>query len=283
MTVLGLLRVRNESKWIVATLRAILPLCERVYVFDDASSDGTAELAEQLDQRVTVIRTPFRTPRNGDDLMDEARDKGFALSRLCGAVSDIHLRGNPKSPFWCLAIDADEVLEASGPDAIRNAIADTPFHAFSLPIPFLWDSDLSLIAHPGQRRVRVDGVYTSNFITRGRPSLFRLFNSAFGYQKTPFGNGANFHCSSIPQELLGHAFSRISGARLWHEGYCHKADRIRKFAWYSKVDGNNEAEGRYLHMISGDGPVEAEGFPAGFEVPLDAKLRHAGPFAVEMM
>lgn len=283
MTVFGLLRIRNEGRWIKQTLESILPLCERIFVFDDASGDGSPEICEQLSESITVMRSPFRTPEDGDNKLDEARDKGYALERLCGSVSDIHLRGNPKSPFWCLAIDADEVMDPAGIEAITAAISDTPYHAFSLPIPFLWNSDLSLIHHPGYRQVRVDGVYSSNFLTRGRPSLFRLFNSAFKYQQTPFGDGANFHCSSIPQELLGQAFRCIDDARLWHTGYCDKADRIRKFQWYSKIDPNNEAEGRYLHMIAGDGPVNAPGFPAGFQVSADARLLHAGPLRLVMM
>ena len=84
-----------------------------------------------------------------------------------------------------------------------------------------------------------------------RPSLFRLMNRNFRFQKTPWGNGANFHCSSIPQELLHHAHG-VCPAPLLHLGYMDAEDRMRKFLWYSKIDPNNEVEDRYRHIIQGD-------------------------------
>ena len=34
MTVFGMLRVRNEARWIEEVLRAALPVCERIFVLD---------------------------------------------------------------------------------------------------------------------------------------------------------------------------------------------------------------------------------------------------------
>lgn len=275
MTIYGMTRVRNEGRWIRMVLESYLPLCDRIWLFDDSSDDGTAEIAEQMDERITVIRSPF-----GGRGLDETRDKDFLLNRLNGSVSDIHLRGNPKSPFWALCFDGDELLDHSAIGIIRANLAATDGHAFSLPIRFLWDSDLSLIHMEGQRRVRVDRVY-NRFAQVGRPSIFRLFNSAFRFQRTPWGG--NFHCSSIPQELLHCAHTSLP-APVWHLGYTFREDRIRKFKWYNSIDGANATEDRYMHMIQGDGPIDdAPGFPEGFEVPADAVLKHAGPMQVEMM
>lgn len=269
MTIFGILRLRNEARWSAETVRRILPLCERVFVFDDGSTDGTPEFCEQVDERVTVIRSPFREPV--DMGLDETRDKDYLLNRVMGCVSDIHLRGNPNSPYWCLAIDGDEWLDPAGIPAIREKLVRARSHAYKLPIPFLWDSDLSLVGNQGQRRVRVDQEAYHRFLTQGRPSLFRLYNKAFRFQGTPWGG--NFHCASIPQELLGGAYETIPQARLWHLGYNDKADRLRKYAWYNQIDPNNAHEDMYRHMIQGDAP----------EVPPGAKLKHAGPIQFAMM
>lgn len=260
MTIFGLTRCRNESRWIHPVIEAALPLCERFYVFDDHSSEGTPELCERMGDKLTVIRSPF------DDVTDERRDKQHVLDRIMAAVSDIHLRGNEQSPFWILAIDSDELLDPSAIPVIRANLAVTKAHAFKLPIRYLWDSDLSLVRHPGHRRVRVDGVYR----TFARPSIFRLFNGAFKFQSTPWGG--NFHCSSIPQELLGHAHEMLP-APIWHLGYNDKADRMRKYAFYNRVDPNNQMEDQYKHICQGDLP----------EIPATMKLKWAGPMQFEMM
>jgi len=96
-------------------------------------------------------------------------------------------------------------------------------------------------------------------------------NSAFRYQRTPFGG--NFHCSSIPQELLHQAHLQLPGALLWHLGYNDREDRVRKFAWYNLKDPNNRIEDGYRHMVQGD----LDEFPA------TAQFRHAGPLALQLM
>lgn len=257
MTIFGMTRVKNEARWIRNVLNSYLPLCERIWVLCDHPTDFTDEIAERLDSRITVIRSPF------PETVDETRDKNLLISRVMGSVSDVHLRGDESSPYAAIHFDGDEQLDPLGIDVIRNYLDNSKGHAFKLPIRYLWDSDLSKVTLPGQRRVRVDGVYK----TFARPSIFRLFNSAFTFQSTPWGG--NFHCSSIPQQLLHHAHETIP-ADIWHLGYNDKADRIRKYAWYSKVDPNNAAEDFYRHMVAGDIP----------EVPASAKLKHAGPLEI---
>lgn len=240
-------RIRNESVWIDEVLRSWLPLCERIWVLDDGSTDFTAEICERIDDRITVIRGVF----NG---VDETLGKNTLLDRVLGSVSDIHLRGDENSPYACACFDGDEVLEDAGPDIIRQQLVTTKSHALKLPIKYNWDS---------RNHIRVDGVY-ANF---ARPSIFRLMNKDFRFQTTPFGG--NFHCSSIPQQLLHHAHETCL-ARIWHLGYMSREDRKRKFEFYSRIDPNNEAEGRYLHICQGD-----EG-----GVPANIKLKHAGPLCI---
>jgi glycosyltransferase involved in cell wall biosynthesis len=249
-TVFGMLRVKNEGRWIARVIHSILPLCSWVFVLDDGSADNTVEICEGL-PCTTVYRSEFVG-------LDESRDKNWLLQKLFGKVpnGDQHyLSGNEASPYWCLAIDGDEELAAGDWEILADAVKG-PQHVHSPRILYLWDS-------PDQ--VRVDGVY-GEF---RRPSLFRLMNRAFTYMSTPWGNGANFHCSNIPQELLHH--SCPSPARLLHYGYMDKEDRLRKYKWYNQIDPENMTEDGYRHIVQGD----------VVWVPREAKLKWAGPLRVE--
>lgn len=247
MIVYGMLRIKNEARWIEQVIRSIIPACEKIFVFDDHSDDETADICGSFPE-VKLHRSRFRG-------LDESRDREFLLGQLMDAVPREHLLGDEDSPYWALAIDGDEILEAAGPELIRETLATNTAHAYSLPIRYLWD---------GYDQVRVDRLYR----TFARPSLFRLMNRNFGFQRTPF-NG-NLHCASIPQELLHHAHG-VCPARLWHLGYMHRGDRLRKFEYYNSVDPDNEGEDYYRHMVIGDLP----------ELPASSALKWAGPLELE--
>ena len=88
----GITRVRNESLIIADTLAHFLGYCESVILYDDASDDDTAEIAESFD-RVTVIRgTEWRADRRAE----ETRHRALLLEQV--------------STPWVLCFDADERL-----------------------------------------------------------------------------------------------------------------------------------------------------------------------------
>jgi glycosyltransferase involved in cell wall biosynthesis len=212
--IVGMMRIKNEARWIRAVLESALKVCERVYVMDDHSTDGTFDLC-QLDDRVRVYSSTFSG-------LDEARDKNWMLEVI---------RLGTKAE-WVLAIDGDELLmdHAALVATTESARAD----CYALRVLYLWDR---------KDQVRTDGVYGRFW----RPSLFRLGTSG-SFQTTR--NGGNFHCGNVPRELLKNA-SR-SEVRLLHFGYMHASDRRRKFAWYNQHDPNNVIEDQYVHMIQGD-------------------------------
>lgn len=257
MPIFGMLRVKNEARWIRRVIESIQPVCDRIFVLDDHSTDGTPAICKQV--HCDVFRSTF-------DSLDESRDKDWLLNKLYEAIpeEDQHwTKGNPASPYWALAIDGDEELVRGDEKFIRQAALGRA-HSYHLRIPYLWNDP---------KHIRVDRVYR-RFENLGRPSLFRLMNQAFRFLRTPFGKGpdgspVNFHCSSIPQELLGGA--QPCPARLMHWGYMNASDRLRKYQWYNVIDPNNEAEDRYRHIVQGDIP----------EIPAGAKLLHAGPLQLE--
>lgn len=243
--IIGLLRVKNEARWIDRVVRAIKPICAATVILDDHSTDGTPDICRRAG--ALVLDSQFET-------CDESRDKDFLLTHAYSYVPEEYSRGNPASPYWGLLIDGDEELVTSDLAKVDLLSRRMECHSFSFDILYLWDQI---------NMVRVDGVYR-NF---RRPSMFRLMNKRFRFLKTPFG--ANFHCSSIPQEML-HG-SRPSGARLLHYGYLHAEDRLRKYEWYNRMDPNNIGEDGYKHMVIGD------------TFPAESAFRWAGPLRLEAL
>ena len=128
MTV-GMLRVKNEARWIERSVTSILPLCDRVLVMDDHSTDDTAKLCAAL-PGVEVLESPFTG-------LDETRDKNWLLEQA-------------RSADWIVMIDGDEMLKPGCADIFREAMQRRDVPSVSMRILYLWDRE---------DQVRMDGVY----------------------------------------------------------------------------------------------------------------------------
>lgn len=164
---IGLLRVKNESRWIERCIRSILPICEQVIVMDDHSTDDTRDICAVL-PRVNVFESPYEG-------LNEVRDKNYLLSMARGAD-------------WILMIDGDEMLAPGSAEVIAAATRGSS-ECLSPRILYLWNSE---------KLVRTDGVY-GRF---RRPSIFRPGNHRF--QST--SAGGNFHCGNAPIALHGQSW-----------------------------------------------------------------------------
>ena len=210
-----MMRVKNEARWIQAVIESALKVCERVYVLDDHSTDGTFDICQQFQDRVLVYSSAFHG-------IDEARDKNWMLEVIqLGTKAE-----------WVLAIDGDELLMDHAELVATTGSGRSDCYA--LRVLYLWDR---------KDQVRTDGVYGRFW----RPSLFRL-GAKGSFQTT--GNGGNFHCGNVPADLARN--SQRSEVRLLHFGYMDPVDRRRKFDWYNQHDPNNVTEDGYVHMIQGD-------------------------------
>ena len=158
------MRVKNESRWIARAVQSILPVCSRVYVFDDSSVDTTAKEARDAGAEVILSRLKGT---------DEVRDKNLLLDLIGSRVPDTD---------WIIMIDGDEVLQHA--ERLEDTIRQTPMDCVSLPVLYLWDRE---------DQVRIDGVY-GNF---RRESAFRL--TAERFRATT--HGGNFHCGNVPAGL----------------------------------------------------------------------------------
>lgn len=221
MTVWGLSRVKNESRYIERMARSMKTVCDQILIFDDHSTDGTPEICESLG--CTVFRSKF-------DGTNEARDKDFLLEQVWKAGAQ---RGD-----MCLMLDGDETIFEPDLPLLKSAIERrVPCGRFKFL--YLWDSE---------DQVRIDRWY-SEF---SRPSLFKLIHQNLGFQTT--SHGGNLHCSSVPVQLLPH--SSELNVRLVHWGYMDRETRIRKWNWYRSIDPDSTKTGHiedgYNHMVIGD-------------------------------
>src|SRR5438477_75423 len=91
--IVGMMRIRNESRWIERVIAAQLPVVEQLFILDDNSDDNTIALCEQF-SRVTLFRSPFTGT-------EETRDKNWLLAQVETVVH---------AGDWILAIDGDEEI-----------------------------------------------------------------------------------------------------------------------------------------------------------------------------
>jgi glycosyltransferase involved in cell wall biosynthesis len=217
----GMLRVQNEARWIARVVGAISPICSKVLIFDDHSTDDTAAICRSIG--CSVIPSPFTG-------LNEARDMQFLYTEA--------MRSFPK-PDWIISIDGDEELEPGGAAKLKAAIespASNGVSYFRLQILYLWD-------HPNQ--IRMDGVY-------GNYRRKRVFRPAPGASFQQNGVPGNLHCGGAGniKGLTG----RVADVplRLLHFGYLHREDRIRKWEWHNEVEAGNAAEDGFRHIVQGD-------------------------------
>ena len=239
---IGALRVKNEARWIQRVLRSIWPVCHKIVVFDDHSTDDTRQIAH--DEGAVVIESPFQG-------VEERRDKDYLLDQIW--------KGGAQLNDWVLMVDGDEMLCQEDIPALLKVTASKSLVAANFHIVYLWDRE---------DQIRIDRWYAEF----RRPSLFRLTQRKLSFMHTAFGGG--FHCFSIPQQLIGS--DATAPVRLLHYGYLNREDRIAKYHWYNKIDPNDETEDRYRHMVIGDvfpadsvfkwaGPLELQ----AFKIPTD--------------
>jgi glycosyltransferase involved in cell wall biosynthesis len=215
----GMLRVKNEARWISRVIRSIQPVCHEIIVLDDHSSDETPDICKSLGCKIT--QSPFAQ-------RDETRDKNFLLRNLFDAGA--------KVGDFVLAIDGDEVLNPDDLDLFSSLLHDTN-KLYSFKVEYLWDREDQL---------RVDRLY-SRF---RRPSLFPITSRNLTFEST--NCGGNLHCGNVPSNLSAHYLN--SEVRLIHFGYLHREDRIRKYNFYNSIDPNNDFEDCYRHIVCGDIP-----------------------------
>lgn len=238
----GMLRVKNESRWIARVIESIKPICNAgIFILDDKSTDDTPRIARECGATVILSSEPG---------INETRDKNFLLKSIMEL----------SNPDWVLHIDGDEELEPAGREVIQQAISERRGDAFALQVIYLWNRE---------DQIRVDGIFRNTW----RHSLFCTANTDGIFRPTVHGIGtaANLHCSNVPADLIVKGGMLNINARLIHYGYIDRDMRMAKWDFYNTVDPDNLLEDRYRHAVAGDIP----------EVPAWVRTKWAGPLTLE--
>src|SRR5579863_7170441 len=115
----GMMRIKNEARWIQSVVESASKVCEHIYIMDDHSTDDTVAICETL-KNVTVYSSPFEG-------LDECRDKNWLLAQT--------LRYGCTE--WILCIDGDELL--ADHEQIAEAISSRDLECYSLRVLYLWN------------------------------------------------------------------------------------------------------------------------------------------------
>ena len=229
----GMLRVKNEERWIERALRPLIEVCDEVFVFDDHSTDRTEEIVNGTENCI-YIPSPF-------DTLDESRDKTYLLGLIERWDGIGPLRPNPLSPHWVICVDGDEEIVSQDLHKFTQAPQGMDHVSYSFQILTLYDS-------PDQ--IRVDPPYNNMF----RPSMFRLIKPGMVFKSQGRYSGG-FHCSNVPADIgSGVRVHHPEPVRVKHYGYMEKRDRERKFKFY--MDNDPGHEGWYRQECFGE-PVLA--------------------------
>jgi glycosyltransferase involved in cell wall biosynthesis len=212
MPVYGMLRVKNEEKYLPSCLQSIFPICDRVYVMDDHSTDRTVDIVK--DHGYIPLLSPFE---DGD--LNEARDKTWLLGKICEDVPTSEF--GPQSNHWVFQIDADEELVASDKEKFTPSNLGSVVDHWSVQILYLWDAPTA---------VRWDGHYAKCY----RPSIFRLIRQGMSYNN----HSGPLHPTGVPASHIGlePRLHEPEPIRLLHYGYMEAGERVRKYDWYVARD-----------------------------------------------
>lgn len=201
--IVALCRVKNGGQIFHKCLTKVASMVDTVIVFDDNSTDNTAEIAQKF-ANVVYHKSEWNT-------LDEARDRQWLLDKARELKAD-----------WCWIFDHDEVpsdkLFANFRTIVENANPEKDLLCFKRED--FWDND---------KQVRLDGVWGTFW--QGR--LFRLRKQNVVKSNEVKGD-ANFHCTAhgyIPQQCVDYLPYKI-----WHYGNMTAQERLRKYLWYTKSD-----------------------------------------------
>lgn len=158
------------------------------------------------------------------------------------------------NPDWMLSVDHDEVVE----ERVDRALLQKWMRN---PDPLITHYDVGWANHwDSQRLCRVDAPWAA---PEYRSSMrgFRLWRVTHpSVQQVQAGAENGLHCGNIPD--AGENAKRVAALRFRHYGYMRHADRLRKFAFYNRIDkkpdsvltqGQRTGGGSYDHLIREEG------------------------------
>ena len=201
--VVALCRVKNGGEIFRKCLTKVSSMVDSVIVFDDNSTDNTAEIAQRF-ANVIYHKSQWTT-------LDEARDRQWMLDKARELKAD-----------WCWIMDHDEMPSDKLYQNLRYIVenANPEKDLFCFKICHLWDKE---------DQFRTDGLWGGFW--QGR--LFRVRKQNVIKSNKTVGD-ANYHCSAhgnIPQQCVASLPYSI-----YHYGNMDAKVRLKKYLWYTSND-----------------------------------------------
>lgn len=245
---LALLQVHNDLEYLPGYFENVAPHVDGVVVFDDGSTDGSAEF---IQSQSSVLSMVARSP---DDTSpwDEARNHRIVRKTALRCGAD-----------WVIAVDADERMERAfrqrAEQEIERALGEG-WRALSVAVRELWDSPTTY---------RADGAWGDKQQAR----LFRLLpDNEYDDRR--------YHPHWAPLNGKVRGFFKRGDLLLYHLRMIRAEDRLNRRDKWNELDPDGEWQAvGYDHMTDEAG-LELAPLPAGraydpIEVPAAALIQES--------
>lgn len=235
--IIGSLVIKNElDRYLIECIRHSQAFLDEIFVYDDISTDGSAQACANLGCR-TVVR-----PASDPSFMEH---EGYFRYNAWLALEKII---QPQIDDWIFSFDADEFLvsEKDTRDTLEKAIYKAK-HNTSIVIP---RPEIFKVEN-GKTYSRIDGFWNNIRCTR-----------LFKYRPNGDWNLVPMGCGSEPTYVAkGPRSNHSLSLELLHYGYARKQDLEEKYMRYNNLEkhGHNDSHIQSIikppKLIERNGPV----------------------------
>lgn len=196
--------VHNESdKYLRRVLESAKPYITNAVIIDDASTDNTAEVCEEVLKGI-----PLHLVKNKKSLFANE----IELRKL---QFEETIKTNPE---WILVLDADEIFEDKFKDEIPNLLSQKDVDVYYFKLFDFWNEE----------HYRDDEYWSAHhhyrpFLIRYKPDIEYIWKETAQ------------HCGRFPLNIYNMAH-KLSELRLKHFGWAKKENRVAKYARYQQLD-----------------------------------------------
>ncbi|SDZ44811.1 glycosyltransferase family 2 protein [Bacillus sp. 166amftsu] len=196
--------VKNEvDRYLKRALKNHLKFVDYVVIIDDASTDDTVTLCEDLLRDVphTIVKNETSLFSNETHLRQKQWEETIRIS-----------------PEWILNLDADEIFESRFQSQVKSIISSSDYDVVYFRLYDMWS----------ETHYRDDQYWHAHHYYR--PFLVR-YQKAIKYT----WNSSPLHCGRFPETILQLPYT-CHLARVKHYGWVREEDRKRKYKRYKKLD-----------------------------------------------